>query len=430
MKKLFVILLVLLCSSVLFGKEIIQEPKERCTPETFRIYPWGINMISQGSLGDIDSYYEECYDCGFNEAGFLTEQFVSKAKDHNIKVSLYANNYIDSSIKDEKARAKDWAEKLNKIIKPEDRDSIVQIYIQDEPTSDDIPRVSAFSKACQEIVGKSPYINYFPTSSEDEHFGNLTREEYYDQMADACNLDSLSYDCYALYEDGGFNEFRFYENIELMRKTAIKHKLPWTNIILSVGHFNYSLPDDYSINVQAWSTLAYGANGLSYFTFLTPLSGNYRGGAYDKFGNRTPLWYVIRNMNFCIHNLMPYYKNLSSVNVFHIGNVPKGCNDIKSAKVIKSINPLVKKLNDSRIKNQKKIKANIVVGEFVGKDGKEYAIIVNKDPKYSVIIDSISFNKGNKVKHIKDMSINQPEADFVGEDRWIAPGHGILLRAD
>jgi len=44
-----------------------------------------------------------------------------------------------------------------------------------------------------------------------------------------------------------------------------------------------------------------GARGISHFTCFTPISGNYRLAPADQFGNKTPTWEMLRNVNLQTH---------------------------------------------------------------------------------------------------------------------------------
>lgn len=422
MKKLFLLLGLLLAGVSLFAApDIIQEPKERMDPNVFSIMPWGGN-VSEGDKVDYETYFQDIYDCGFNVGGFLDVSQIKTAKAHNIMASVYASGLMDESIKDTKAQGIDWANKIKAKIPKEDLGNIYQIYVRDEPWLKDIEKVKNYSNAIKDIVGCRPYVNLMPDYAGKEIVG-ADYDEYCDRIIQGCGLDYVSYDNYSLFESIGLDEDRFYSNIEYISRAARKNKVIFVNIILSIAHFNYAEPNDYSIHVQGWSTLAYGGRGLSYFLLHDPKLGNYRGCAYDRYGSKTPLWYVIRNMNFAIHNLMPYYKDLEWINSFHIGNIPKEGRGKESAMIIKNL--------DLGFQIKLDEEPNVLVGEFIGKkDNKEYAIIVNKSGKYSVKVNNIEFNKGKKVTHISDYSINNPERDFAGEDMWLAPGHGCLLRAD
>ena len=428
MKKTLLVCVILLIVAQVFAADIIQDPV-RCDANTFSIMPWGTE-VSEGSIVDYDHYFQDIYECGFNVAGFMPVDKLDLAKKNKVMSSVYSLGMIDRSIENKQEMYDDWAKKTRAAIGDENLSNVFQVYLKDEPNVVDIPDLVLMSESVRKYIGVKPYINLFPSYASDYHFDGLSRYEYYKKVVDDCKLDFVSYDNYSLFVGEGLDENRFYKNLEIVSKVAKESKVDFVNIILSMAHFNYALPDEYSINVQGWSTLAYGGKGLSYFLFHSANRGNYRGGAYDRYGSKTPLWYVIRNMNFAIHNIMPYYKDLTHVNTFHIGNVPETSNDIKSAKCIKTLEASIDKVNSKNagpFKNQKNLKPNLVVGEFIGQGTKQYAIIVNKDPNYSVQIKKLEFLKGDKVKHIQDYTIDNKICDFAGEDIWLAPGYGILV---
>lgn len=425
MTKIILSLAVLLIAISSFAAEIVEQPKERMDPNVFSIMPWG-GGIGEGPSATYENYFQEIYDCGFNVAGFMPPSKVALAGKYNIKTSVEDNSFFDKSIEDDTLRAEDWANKMKAAIGEENLKYVYQVYVKDEPWVEHIPWVKIQSQAVKKIINARPYVNLNPNYASKEVIGD-SYVDYCDQIIKGCGLDYVSYDNYSLFVDKGLDEDRFYSNIEGIREAAIKNNIIFVNIILSIAHFNYAEPDDYSINVQGWSTLAYGGRGLSYFLFTSPQLGNYRSCAYDKFGSRTPLWYTIRNMNYSIHNLMPYYKDLESVNVFHCGYVPKECKGKESAKLVNADTLNIGFGMPYSIDRTPKY----VIGEFKGKkDGKDYAIIVNKDPKYSLCIGTFEFKNSKELTRIKDCCTGSPEQAFKGEDRWIAPGHGILLRGD
>jgi hypothetical protein len=113
----------------------------------------------------------------------------------------------------------------------------------------------------------------------------------------------LSYDNYSLV--GGEMLDYFFTNLEIVRRLGLETKTPFWNCILANAHFNYMEPSDATFNLQVYSTLAYGGRGVQYFTYFTPQIGNYRLGAVDQFGNRTPTWEMLRRINNEIHAFAP-----------------------------------------------------------------------------------------------------------------------------
>lgn len=426
MKKLLLVLAFMLLCSYVFAEFTLKKQIQRCDPEEFLIMPWGI----YGNTVDYDKFYQELYECGFNTTPFNFAEHIDQAKAHNLKFSLYAEQYIDNNIKDEAEKYADWAEKVKKVINGREKD-IYQILVQDEPNEKDIERLKAKSHAVKSLLGMRPYINFLPKHAI-EDYRDTPYEDYCNKFLNECEMSYLSYDSYCFYANRGFYEDDFYADMESIRKMAEERNMNFVNIILSVAHFNYAEPDDYSINLQGWSTLAYGGRGLSYFTFTHSDYGNYRTQAYYKDDTRTPLWYTIRDMNMTVHTLMPYYRNMKPVNQFHIGNIPKNARGIETAKVVKNIKAVYENDPKKTAKYNPPAQANILVGEFTDNDGNEYAIVVNKDQNWSVYLSEIEFKNGKKITRIvpSDERFTEPERDYKGEDRWIAPGHGVLLKGE
>lgn len=420
MKKiLFIICLLCISISLFASKEIIKEPKERVSPEVFPIMPYGYDYNL-----DLDDYLSDLYDCGFNVSSFIEPNRVPLAKKNKLKALVYGGNVMDNNIEDLTARAHDWTKKLKSIIGEENFPYVYQVFVKDEPLLQHIEYTKIFSNILLEDTVFKPYVNLNPNYASEEQIGP-SYEKYCTDLVKGCKLDYLSYDNYSIFVDKGLDEDRFYSNLEAVRKICSENNIRLINIINSVGHFNYAEPSDYSIHVQGWSTLAYGGGGLTYFTFYSPNRGNFRAGAYDVFGQRTSVWNIIKRMNLAIHHIMPYYKDLEYLNAFHVGNVPKGSRGVESAKLVKEIAAVYG--SDDRYEG----KPNFLVGEFKSKkDGKEYVIIVNKESSKSIYINWVSFKNQGVPCHIQEMSLQSPECSFEGEDRWISPGHGVLLRVD
>ena len=82
------------------------------------------------------------------------------------------------------------------------------------------------------------------------------------------------------------------------------------------------------------TTLAYGARGISYYTYFTyfaPRVGSYRLAPIEQLGSRAVTRHMLRSVNLQIQELVPTYITLKSVNVFHHPNVPDGCRGLDSS---------------------------------------------------------------------------------------------------
>ena len=210
-------------------------------------------------------------------------------------------------------------------------------------------------------------------------------------------------------DDGSLRD-GYFQNLESVRKAALKHDLPFWNIVLSNAHFRYAEPSDGGLRFQVYTTLAYGGRGISYFTYFAPAVGNYRLAPIDPFGHKTPTWDMLRSVNLQIHRLGPTYLKLKSVNVFHHPDVPAGSAGIDTSRHLAAVNG-----------------GRFVVGEFDGPGGQPFVMIVNKDLHVSTAFD-VKFKQPGRI--MQTSAYTGQTAPWAGENNWLAAGQGMLLSVE
>jgi hypothetical protein len=179
-------------------------------------------------------------------------------------------------------------------------------------------------------------------------------------------------------------------------------------------------PSDATFNLQAYSTMAYGARGIQYFTYTTPEIGNYRLGAIDQFGNRTPTWEYLRRINLQIHALAPTLVRLRSTGVFHYPDVPDQAHSLSQSRIVDSVEMTQRYVRPP-------IAAQYLIGEFEDGANRPYLMIVNKDLSHSFRFN-IRLKHGGKLLRISPYSGR--EEPFGREMDWLAPGAGVLFRVE
>jgi hypothetical protein len=381
----------------------------RINARDFTILPWGGMPLLDcpgafwGSTDDVDSVMRDLWECGFNTTGFAPASYVPYAKKYGLSVIL-EDHRIGADIPKEEAEAAS-----REFLAPyKDDPTVYGVCLRDEPNMKDFPNLGKWVKAVLDAdPDKLPYINLFPNCVSVDQLGTPDYLEYVDKFVEICRPKFLSYDCYSLYEHRGLDINRFYSNLEIMRTKGIEHNLPFWHIILGNSHFYYLEPTQASIYVQGYSSLAYGVRGISYFTYYSPISGNYRLGGIDQFGNRTSTWEYVRMMNLQIHMLAPVYLTLKSINVFHHPDVPAVCRSIRHSMLLDEVHG-----------------KDLLVGEFEGPGGTPYAMVVNKSLTESTTL-GITFKKKGTVR--LTCAYTGKDMDFSGEHCWLAPGQGMLL---
>ena len=369
-------------------------------PEEFAILPWGGTPGDPLVLADIKS-------CGFNLAGFVRPADLDAVRDAGLKAivsdeSLHVSDAAASLPQEEiERRVTNVAQRVK------DHPALYGYYLRDEPGAGAYPGLARWSKALLAADPKArPYINLFPNYASAEQMGVATYQEYVDQFLDTVSPPFLSYDHYALMEGGTLRK-GYFKNLEVVRAAAQRQGIPFWNIVLSNSHFTYAEPSPAGFRFQAYTTLAYGARGISYFTYFTPDTGNYRLAPIHPTGDKTPTWEMLRQVNLQIHSLGSIYLGLKSLHVFHTANIPQGCSGAESSLLLDEIGG-----------------GSLLVGEFRNAQGQPYVIVVNKDLKHSTSFVICFKGKGQ----LQRTSPYTGRTQAIGaEDNWLAPGQGVLL---
>jgi hypothetical protein len=284
-------------------------------------------------------------------------------------------------------------------------------YLRDEPGAGMFPGLAKVADLIRELApGKWPYINLFPDYANSDQLGTATYAEHLERFVATCHPALISYDNYSLMDDGSVRE-NYWSNLESVRAACRKHGLEFWNIVLASAHFSYREVGAADFRFQVNTTLAYGGRGISYFTYFTPSTGNYRMGPIDQFGNPTPTWYYMQHVNLQIQKLAPTLLQLTSDDVYHFGKPPTGCSGPPT-------NSLVTAAGGDCF----------MVGDFTHRDGARYVMVVNKDLAKSRVCSPQFRQAPRRVQHVS--AYNGSLAAFGGEDVWLPPGGGALLRVE
>ena len=87
------------------------------------------------------------------------------------------------------------------------------------------------------------------------------------------------------------------------------------------------------LRLQVFSDLAYGAQGIQYFTYWTPCdtTWNFNNGPISPEGKRTVVYDRIRQVNSEIASLSPVFMGSSVISVSHTGeNIPQGTKPLEA----------------------------------------------------------------------------------------------------
>ena len=121
------------------------------------------------------------------------------------------------------------------------------------------------------------YLNLFPTGPKEhlDQLGVKSYREYVSRFDEQVPLPFLTFDHYPITRDGLKAEW--YENLEEFSDEARKAGKPFWAFALATSHGPYPVPTPAMLRLQVYSDLAYGAQGIQYFTYWTPQGDSFLG---------------------------------------------------------------------------------------------------------------------------------------------------------
>lgn len=251
--------------------------------------------------------------------------------------------------------------------------------LADEPTSSEFPQLAYVNKR---ILARDPraipYVNLNPIYAPLKWLGTSTYEEYVEQFVTIVKPKIISFDHYALFTDGLRPDY--YENLEIIRRVSLRHKIPFWYVLLSTplgpdrepapGQPRlagpYRDPSEGELRWQVYTSLAYGAQGLMYFTYFPPppQSGVHFGDAIIRHdGTRDRKYWIVKGINSEVNALGPTLLHLTSRNVYHVGpgvQTPPGTSGPPRGALVPSASA-----------------GHLVVGEFADTRGARYVLLAN-----------------------------------------------------
>jgi len=346
-------------------------------------------------------------ECGLTVAGFVTPETLDNCQDAGLK-AIVANE-ATQGYDWRKVDAEDARRRVTELVKRvKDHPAVYGYSLRDEPSAEFFPGLATVAHLVKELhPGAWPYINLFPNYASPEQLGTPTYDAYLKQFIEVCKPPILSYDHYALTEGGGFNE-AYFTNLEAMRREALAHEIPFWNIVLASGCLNFREVSATDFRFQVYTSLAYGARGISYFTYFAVPSGNFRMAPVDQFGHETATWNWMRHVNLQVVQLAPTLLKLKSDGVYHFGKIPAGCSGPEEKSLVKAI------------------PGPMLVGDFTHEDGSRYVMVVNRDFVASTPCQPQFRESPTKLEVVSPYTGQL--VPYVGEQMWLAPGQGSLLK--
>lgn len=202
-------------------------------------------------------------------------------------------------------------------------------HLSDEPAASAFP---ALGKLVAHLRKRDPahlaYINLLPTYASNAQLGTVgavipAYTEHLRKFVEEVRPGLLSYDHYQFTNTGDNPDY--FLNLGLMREQALSSGLPFMNIVQASAWGPTPLaspqgprvPNGEEMRFLVYSTLAYGAQGISYYVYCYP---EHLGGIARPDGTVTPLYEALKVLNPEFVRIAKELKPLRSLGVLHAGS--------------------------------------------------------------------------------------------------------------
>ncbi len=207
-------------------------------------------------------------------------------------------------------------------------------HLTDEPGADQFP---ALGRLVAYLRERDPAhlasINLFPTYASNEQLGTkgntvAAYNEHLRQYVEVVRPGLLSYDHYQFTNSA--DETGYFHNLALIRAKALAAGLPFLNIVQASNWVPGSaaspraprVPNADELRYLVYTTLAYGAQGISYYVYCCP---NHEGGIASRAdGAPTPPDHALKPLNREFVTIAKELQPMKSLGVFHTGMQPPG----------------------------------------------------------------------------------------------------------
>ncbi|MCQ6557679.1 beta-galactosidase [Paenibacillus mendelii] len=239
----------------------------------------------------------------------------------------------------------------------------------DEPSIAQIAELADLAERYRmDLPDALPFVNLFPTYASEQQLGG-TYADYLEQFMSCYKPEVLSYDHYpflvAKHDDSPDISPQYFYNLHLIREQALLHDVPFWLFIQTLSFNNTNRdPVEEEIRWQVYTSLAYGAKGIQYFTYWTPENGveTFGDAMIDRDGNKTRHYGEVQAVNRELHAIGPILLGLRSTGIRFHGFEPESIPVLTG-----TVAPIQALSGDP-----------VIIGGFEDTQGKEKLIVVNQ----------------------------------------------------
>lgn len=193
-------------------------------------------------------------------------------------------------------------------------------FLRDEPVCASFPDLRAFADRIRHADdSRLLYLNLLPTYVDWNVLGSTDYADYVRRFIDEVGLGLVSFDNYPVVEGGVRGDF--YANLEYVAAECKRAGQPFWAFALATAHNPYPVATRASLRLQIFTDLAYGAQGIQYFTYATPGTEvwNFHNAPIDDKYQRTEVYDLVAEVNHEVQALSRVFLGSEMLSVGHTG---------------------------------------------------------------------------------------------------------------
>ena len=386
--------------------------EDNFSSDFFPINPWGSHF--RAGLSPMA-------ECNFTTAGFFVDaKDIPYCKELSLKAIIWSGlprSYgALAKMSDEEIEAQ-----VKKAVWETRNDpTVLGYFIIDEPGAIAFHALGVAVEAVKKYApGKLAYINLFPNhartsgqakaSGHSEQLWTETYTEYLERYVKEVNPQMISYDNYTMFSSSP--PFRsYFDNLMEVRRVALKYDLPFWNFCASCNWGPLTIPSPANLSLQAYTSLAAGARGISWYRYYDGHASNAPIDHADN-NNRSLTWYWLQDVNHQIVTLAPTMLKLTSTGVYFTSPAPGHDSSRVSGSLIRNIHA----------------DAPMMIGEFKHENGGDYVMVVNVSLEKSARFTIDTTNHYDEIKIIPSVK-RHGDLPPLKPDHWLVAGQGVLIK--
>jgi hypothetical protein len=314
-----------------------------------------------------DAVAQQMVEGGFNLVWCGSEKELDVAGRHGLRGLFTDGLLVPASLDDPKRR-----EQLDALIaRVSKHPAFYAYYLIDEPNASQFP---LFGKLVAYLRQRDPlhlaYINLFPTYANNQQLGTkgdvvTAYKEHLRRYIEQVKPSLISYDHYQFRLKGDGDQY--FLNLAMIRRTAQEAGVPFLNIVQACTWAPDAMrvPNPDELRYLVYSTLAYGAQGISYYVYACV---NHQGSLVSLDGIPGPLYHAVKYYNRQFVAIARELQSLHSLGVYHTSMREPGCEPLPADALFHLDSP-----------QSPTLPRGFLLGFFGAVDRPTHAVVVNLD---------------------------------------------------